>query len=120
MSNRESFPPSASPLTGDIDGGAGDTTVTVVGIQTQSVSSAVPVDKDIFRYNAAVPQWEPKADGNSSITLGTYVTAGGEVVSRGVTLSDDYEVLVDNVSLEGLVGWTYGFASQFFVDGTAI
>ncbi len=120
MSNRETYPASQSPLQGDISGQAGDTTVTVIRIQTQPVSPAVPVDKDTFRYNASIPDWEPTADGNASITLGTLLTAGGEIISKGVTLSDDYIVLVDNATLDGLVGWAYGLASQFFVDGNPI
>lgn len=118
--NRETFPAAQSPLQGDISGQAGNTTVTVVGIQRQPVSPAVPVDKDTFRYNATVPDWEPTADGNSSFTLGTFVTAGGEIVSKGLTISDDYEVLVNNVSLDGIIGWAYGFASQVFLDGSPL
>jgi len=120
MANRETYPASQSPLQGDIDGPAGATTVKVVGIQTQPVSPAVPVDQDTLRYDASVPQWAPKADGNSSVTLGTFATAGGQVVSKGVTISDDYDFLVDNVSLDGIVGWAYGNASQVFLDGAPL
>jgi len=120
MSNRETYPASQSPLQGDVSGPAGATTVTVVGIQTQPVSPAVPVDKDTLRYNISVPQWEPVADGNASVTIGTFSQTGGEITSKGVTISDDYDFLVDNVSLEALVGWAYGSASQVFVNGSPI
>jgi hypothetical protein len=118
--NRETYPAAQSPLQGDIDGPAGNSTVTVVGIQTQPVSPAVPVDKDTLRFNASVPQWEPKADGNASVTFGELLTAGGEIISRGETISDDYDFSVDNVPIDGLVGWSLGFASQVFVDGSPV
>lgn len=120
MANRETYPASQSPLLGDVSGQAGDSTVTVVGIQRQPVSSAIPVDQDTFRYIASVPDWEPQADGNSSLTLGTYVTAGGEIVSKGITVSDDYDFLVNNIGIDGLVGWTYGFASQVYLNGSPL
>jgi hypothetical protein len=120
VANRETFPPSASPLQGDISGQAEDTTVTVVGIQRQPVSPAIPIDKDTLRYNISIPQWEPKADGNSSVTIGTFATAGGEIISKGTTISDDYDFAVNNIGIDGLVGWVYGFASQVFVNGAAI
>jgi len=120
MANRETFPASQSPLQGDISGPAGATTVTVTGIQTQPVSPATPVDKDKLQYDASVPQWAPKADGNSSVTLGTFVQTGGQIVSKGETISDDYEFLVNNVSLDGIVGWAYGTASQVFLNGSPL
>lgn len=118
--NRETYPAAQSPLQGDIDGPAGARTVTVIGIQTQPVSPAIPTDKDKLQYDASVPEWAPTPDGNASFTIGTYATAGGVVISKGETISDDYEVLVNNVSIDGLVGWAYGFASQVFVNGVAI
>lgn len=121
MANRETYPASQSPLKGDISGQAGETTVTVIGIQRQPVNDAVPTDQDVLRYHAEVPEWRPTADGNASVTIGTYETAGGgTVVSKGTTISDDYDFLVDNVSLDGIVGWAYGYAGQVFVNGSAI
>jgi hypothetical protein len=51
MSNRETYPASQSPLAGDISGKAGQTLVTVVGIQTIPVSPTPPSDQQglIFR-----------------------------------------------------------------------
>ena len=120
MANRETYPASQSPLQGDIDGPAEATTVTVTGIQRQHVNPEVPVDQDTLRYIAATPEWIPQADGNSSVTIGTYESSGGQIVSKGITISDDYAFLVNNVGLEVLVGWTYGFASQVFMNGSAI
>lgn len=120
MANRETYPASQSPLQGDISGPAGATLVTVVGIQTQPVAPTLPIDKDTFRYNAVVPEWEPTADGNASVTIGTFATAGGTTVSKGVNISDDYDFLVNNVGLDILVGWSHGFASQVFVNGSPI
>ena len=118
--NRETYPASQSPLKGDIDGPAGATEVTVVGLQHNPISPATPEDGDSLVFNAATGEWVQRADGNASITIGTYVTAGGQVVSRGITLSDDYAFLVNNVGLEALVMWAYGYTSQVFMNGTAI
>lgn len=120
MSNRESYPAAQSPLQGDISGPAGATTVTVTGIQTQPVNPEIPVDKDTLRFDASIPEWVPTADGNSSVTFGELLTAGGVITSKGETISDDYEFAVDNVPIDGLVGWAHGDASQFFVDGSPI
>jgi hypothetical protein len=120
VANRETFPPSASPLQGDISGPAGASTVTVVGIQTQPVAPTIPIDKDTFRFNASVPEWEPTADGNASVTIGTYATAGGTIISKGVNISDDYDFLVNNFGLDVLVGWALGYASQVFINGSPI
>ena len=120
MANRETYPASQSPLLGDLSGPAGATTVTVVGIQTQPVAPTIPTDQDALRYNADVPQWEPRADGNASVTFGEFLTAGGSTISKGETISDDYDFLVDNVPIDGLIGWTFGDASQVFVNGVAI
>ena len=120
MSNRETYPAAQSPLTGDINGQAGDTTITVVGIQTQQVSPALPIDQDTFRFNAGFPRWEPQPDGNSSVTLGEFLTAGGVVTKKGITVSDDYDFLVNNVGMECLVDWPYGFASQVFLNGSPL
>lgn len=120
MANRETYPASQSPLQGDISGPAGATLVRVVGIQTIPVSPATPTDQDTFRYSFADNQWEPDADGNASITIGTYVVTSGQVTSKGDNLSDDYDFLVNNVGLDVLVGWSHGFTSQVFVNGTAV
>lgn len=95
MANRETYPSSQSPLQGDISGPAGTTIVTVVGIQRQPVSPAVPTDKDTLRYNENVPDWEPTADGNSSITIGTFVVTAGQITSKGKTISDDHLIYVN-------------------------
>jgi hypothetical protein len=120
MANRETYPASQSPLQGDISGPAGSSLVTVVGIQKQPVDPKIPIDKDLLRFDATVPEWTPLAEGNSSFAIGTFAQAGGVVVSKGLPISDDYEVLVNNVSLEGLVGWAFGNASQVFVNGVAV
>lgn len=122
MSNRETYPASQSPLAGDINAPAGATTVTVTGIQTQPVAATIPTDKDVLRFNteADTPEWEPTADGNASVTIGTFSLAGGVIATKGLTISDDYEFSVNNVGIDGLVGWAYGFASEVFVNGSPI
>jgi hypothetical protein len=120
MANRETYPAAQSPLRGDISGQAGETTVTVTGIQHQPVEDVVPVDQDTLRYIAANSEWEPTADGNSSVRIGTYEAVAGQIVSKGTTISDDYDFLVNNISLEGLIGWAYGNDSQVFENGSPI
>lgn len=120
MSNRETYPASQSPLQGDVSGPAGATLVTVTGIQNIPVEAATPVDQDEFRFSFARNEWEPRAPGNVSITIGTFATTAGEITSRGVEISDDYDVLVNCVGLGVLVGWTLGFAFQVFVNGVGV
>lgn len=51
--NREVFPPSQSPLQGDISALPGATKVVVVGIQTTPFTSTPPTDGQIPFYDAA-------------------------------------------------------------------
>lgn len=123
MANRETFPAAQSPLTGDLDGGAGDTTVTVVGLQTIPIDPTPPTDEETLVFDAQLGlqgQWTPRLDANISVTIGEFLTAGGEIISRGRKLSDDYDFLVNCVGLDVLVGWSYGFAFQVFVNGTGV
>ena len=123
MSNRETFPASQSPLTGDISGAAGETNVTVIGIQTAPVDPTPPTAEEEFYFDQALGlqgEWTPRLDSNRSITLGTFLTDSGEILSRGRKLSDDYDFLVNCVGLEALVDWSHGFAFQFFVNGTGV
>jgi len=123
MANRETYPASQSPLTGDISGPAGAQQVTVTGIQGVPVlpaSSTSPTDKDKLTYSATNGDWEPTADGNVAVTIGTYATSGGAVTSKGVALSDDRSFSVNNIGIDGLVGWTHGFAFDIFVNGVGV
>ena len=123
MSNRETYPSAQSPLTGDISGAAGETNVTVVGIQTIPVDPTPPTAEEEFYFDQALGlqgEWSPRLDSNRSITLGTFLTNSGEIISRGQKLSDDYDFLVNCVGLEVLVGWSHGFIFQVFVNGTGI
>ncbi len=123
MANRETYPASQSPLTGDISGAAGETNVAVVGIQTIPVDPTPPTAEEEFYFDQALGlqgEWTPRLDSNRSINIGTFATAGGEILSRGRKLSDDYDFLVNCVGLEVLVGWSHGFAFQVFVNGTGV
>jgi hypothetical protein len=119
MSNRETFPASQSPLTGDISGPAGATSVTVVGIQNIPVEHLGPTDQMNLTYNAVTQQWEPALPGNISVILnGTADSLG--VLTGFTIISDDYDVLVNHVGLEVLVGWPYGFGFNVYVNGTGV
>lgn len=120
MSNRETYPAAQSPLQGDVSGPAGATLTTVVGLQNVPVSPATPIDQDLLTYEFAPNHWRPRAPGNVSITIGTFAETAGEITSKGVPISDDYDVLVNCVGLEVLVGWTLGFAFQFWVNGVGV
>lgn len=123
MANRETYPASQSPLTGDISGPAGAQQVTVTGIQGVPVAPATsssPTDQDKLVYQAANNDWEPTADGNVAVTIGTYTTAGGVVTGKGVALSDDRNFSVNNIGIDGLVGWTLGFAFDIYVNGVGV
>lgn len=120
MANRETYPSAQSPLTGDIAGAAGQTSVTVVGIQTIPVDSTPPTAEDELFYDVGLLEWSPRLDLNRSVTLGTFLTASGDIVSRGQKLSDDYDFLVNCIGLDVLVGWSHGFSFQVFVNGTGV
>jgi hypothetical protein len=119
MANRETYPAAQSPLSGDISGPAGATTVTVVGIQGTPVAATAPTDQDVLRFQAANDDWEPTPDGNASVTIGTHTEAGGVVTGKGVSISDDYAFSVNGIGIDGLVGWAYG-AGEVFVNGVKI
>jgi hypothetical protein len=118
--NRETYPSAQSPLTGDISGAAGQTSVTVIGIQTVPVDPTPPTAEEEFFYDVDLTEWSPRLDSNRSITIGTFLTDSGEILSRGQKLSDDYDFLVNCVGLEVLVGWSHGFAFQVFVNGVGV
>jgi len=120
MANRETFPASQSPLTGDLSGAAGATNVTVVGLQTIPIDPTPPTDEERLVCDVELNEWSPQLDANISITLGEFLTAGGEIISRGQKLSDDYDFLVNCVGLEVLVGWSHGFSFQVFCNGTGV
>ena len=107
MSNRESYPASQSPLTGDISGPAGARTVTVTGIQTFPVNPTVE-DQDYLIFDGNVNEWVPKPPGNVSITV------------DAVDVSDDFYFSCDYVDLVSLVDWTLGFDFIVFLDGTGV
>jgi len=119
MANRETYPAAQSPLQGDISGPAGASTVTVIGLQQVPVAATTPTDKDALRFNATDDQWEPTADGNASVTIGTFAQAGGATISKGLNISDDYAFSVNGIAIDGLVGWPYG-NGEVYVDGVEI
>lgn len=106
MANRQNFPSSLFPLRGDISAEAGQTTVTVEGIQTQPVDPAVPDTGDTFIYEAD-GVWHPGKT-NASVLV------------NGIPVSDDYDFLVNNHAIDGIVNWPYGYASQVYQNGAAI
>ena len=59
MSNRETFPSSQSPLTGDINGPAGAQSVTVTGWQTFPVSPTPPETQQIMVFGSD-GVWHPE------------------------------------------------------------
>jgi hypothetical protein len=80
MSNRETYPSQLFPLRGDVSAEAGDTSVTVVGIQTTPVESTAPTD------------------GNALVAFsGEWVlhTLDGSIMVNGLPKSDDYDVGVN-------------------------
>ena len=123
MANRETFPAAQSPLTGDISGAAGATNVTVVGLQTIPLDPTPPTAEEQLYFDAALGiqgEWTPRLDENISVTLGTFATAGGEILSRGRKVSDDYDFSCNGVGFEVLLNWAYGFAFNCFLDGVGI
>lgn len=120
MANRETYPASQSPLTGDISGPAGAQAVTVTGLQTNPVSAATPTDKDKLVWNDPSGDWEPTTDKNVRVTIGTYATTAGAITSKGTPISDDTDFSVNNIAIDGLVGWSHGHAFDVFVNGVGV
>ena len=83
MSNRETFPASLSPITGDVSAGAGARQTTVTGLQGTPVSTTTPNDKDFLMFDAVTSKWEPQQGTGTAITV------------NGVPTSDDYDVYVN-------------------------
>lgn len=82
MANRETYPAAQSPLTGDIDGAAGASRVTVVGWQSSPIDVGPPVDQNIYRFNFNDNRWELKLD-----------TAC--ILVEDDPVSDDYDIFVN-------------------------
>lgn len=119
MSNRETYPASQSPLTGDIDGTAGETQITVTGWQGNPIDPGFPVDMAEPFYDAVNEAWHFRLPGNIAVIINATPDSLNNLLG-GTVLSDDYEFLVDNVGLEVLTGWSHGFSSQVFVDGVGV
>lgn len=119
MANRETYPASLSPLTGDISGPAGAQQVTVVGLQTVPVDSITPVQQANLVYDYNVGKWMVRVPGNMSVLLnGTPDSIGN--LQAFTAISDDYDFTVNNISLSMLVGWALGFNFSVYVNGTGV
>lgn len=119
MSNRETYPSSQSPLTGDIDGSAGKTQVTVTGWQTIPIDVGTPDDMSQPVFDSLNGRWHFELPPNIAVILNATPDSLGNLMG-GDILSDDYNFLVNNAGLDVLVNWTYGFAFQVFVDGIGV
>jgi hypothetical protein len=112
--NRETYPAAQSPLTGDISGPASAQTVTVVGLQTNSVASGLPSEQARLTWSAVTQEWVPQVPSNMSILLNGFIS-GGNLIGF-IDISDDYDFLVNHVGLEVLVNWTLGFSFNVYVN----
>lgn len=121
MANRETYPASQSPLLGDVIGPAGATQVTVVGLQGNPVAPGGPDDQSVLTWDqdpTGSGEWVPKVPTWTFSVHGSPDALGN---LQGFTIiSDDWDVFINNIGTELLVGWAYGFAHQFFVNGTGI
>jgi hypothetical protein len=88
MANRESYPSQLFPLRGDVSAEAGDTSVTVVGIQTTPVDPTAPTQgQSLIAVNGV---WTPES-------------VGAAIMVEGIPVSDDYEIGVE-ISPVGTTG----------------
>ena len=122
MANRETYPASQSPLTGDISGPAGATSVTVVGLQNNPVAPGGPGQANVLVWeqnsDGSSGEWQPQIPLNAVLLGGT---PDGQGVLQGfVIASTDLAFLVNNVGMEVLADWAYGFAYQVFLNGTGL
>ena len=119
MANRETYPASQSPLTGDISGPAGAQRVTVVGLQGNPVAPGGPKEQARLTWDAVNGDWESKVPGNMSILLNGTPDGSGNLAGF-LDISDDYDFSVNNVGLESLVNWTLGFGFTVYVNGMGV
>jgi hypothetical protein len=107
MANRQVSPASLFPLRGDLSAEAGATTVLVIGLQGIPVEAGTPSNADALVYNPTLNQW-------------TQVLLNGSIFINGVPQSDDWMFSVNNIDLEVLVGWAFGFAFKVFINGVGV
>jgi hypothetical protein len=119
MANRETYPASQSPLTGDISGPAGAQRVTVTGIQGNPVDSILPGEQNLLTFDRVNIKWAIKPPGNMSVLLNGFFNSSLLLVGFS-DISDDYVFSVNNVGLESLVGWALGFTFKVFVNGVGV
>jgi hypothetical protein len=119
MATRETYPAQLFPLRGDLSAEAGDTLVTVVGLQTTPIDPETPGGTNV---SPAVSSPALVALGGSTLTQATWtpVLLDNSILVDAVPVSDDYSFLVNGVDLNSLVGWAYGFAFQVFLDGVGV
>lgn len=86
MANRETYPSQLFPLRGDITAEAGDTSVTVVGLQTTPIDSTPPIGAPAL-----------VALGGTIITqaIWTPVALDNSILIEGIPVSDDYDIGVE-------------------------
>jgi hypothetical protein len=119
MANRETYPAAQSPLQGDISGAAGATTVTVTGFQNIPAQAGTPDDGASWIYDSTVNEWLTEVPPNIAFILNATPNILNQPVG-GEFMSDDYAVTVDNVGLETLVSWPYGFGFKVFLNGVGV
>jgi hypothetical protein len=110
MANRETYPSAQSPLQGDIQGPAGATLVTVIGLQTIPVSPAVPAQQAVLTFDGT--QWSPEVP--------TYTIALEAADGTLTIVSDDWDIYINGIGTEVLVDWPYSFAFQIFINSTGV
>lgn len=91
--NRETYPASLSPMTGDAVAGVGAKQTTVVGIQNNPVSPTSPNGGDVLQFNSTSNMWEPTPEANGFIFINgvpvssdpiIYINAGPLLTINGV------------------------------------
>jgi hypothetical protein len=82
--NREIYPATLYPVTGDVQSTPGNAQVVVVGIQHIPVLDATMSGGEVLEYNLTNNQWEPKLR--------------GVILVDGLVVSDDYWISVDVAS----------------------
>lgn len=87
--NREIVMPGGAgiyPLQGDVTSAAGNSGVTVVGLQNIPVEAGVPAIASVLTYNQNVNQWQPIPRASIMLNL--------------LPISDDYWISVNTVNIK--------------------
>ncbi|PKP22626.1 MAG: hypothetical protein CVU05_03070 [Bacteroidetes bacterium HGW-Bacteroidetes-21] len=98
--------------TGDV---SGTTTLTVTGMQGRSISTSIPANGQVLKWNSTTSKWEPNDD-----ALGAVGTNDGVVTSANVTGTTTKTITLTRSEGLGDITATFTDAGSVYTAGTGI